>query len=143
MALAPAGFVMAFDYGLRHIGVALGQTVTANSRGIATINARQGKADWRAIVNLLDEYKPSQLVVGLPLNMDGSSSEMAERARAFGRQLARRSDLPMNFHDERLTTRAARSNFEEAKALGTAGTEHELAACLILNSWFEEQQTRS
>lgn len=141
MGLPDIGLVIAFDYGLRHIGVALGQSVTADSRGIATIAARQGKPDWRAVDALIAQYKPTQVVVGLPLNMDGSTSDMAQRARNFSRQLANRSHLPVSLHDERLSSRAARGDFEDAKAMGVANTEHELAACLILNSWFAEQQT--
>ena len=143
MTPAVAGFVMAFDYGLRHIGVALGQTVTATSRGVATLRAKQGKADWRAIDSLLAEYKPNHLVVGLPLNMDGSTSDMAQRAEVFASQLAQRSGLSTSLHDERLSTRAARLDFDNAKEMGTASTEHELAACLILNSWLTEQSANS
>ncbi len=138
MPQTPNGFVMAFDYGLRHIGVALGQAVTATSTGIATVKAKQGKADWRAIDQLLEEYEPKQLVVGLPLNMDGSVSDMAERAQQFGRQLGKRCGLPVSWHDERLSSRAAKADFEAAKAMGTANTEHELAACLVLDSWFTD-----
>jgi len=132
------GYVLAFDFGLTNIGVAIGQTLTATARGIATLQARNGKPDWRALAALATEYAPVCCVVGLPLNMDGSASDMSARATRFADALGRRLDVAVVLHDERLTTRAARAAMQEAKAQGTADTEHELAACLILESWFRE-----
>ena len=122
------GYVMAFDFGLRHIGVAVGQAITGTANGVATVSANQGRPDWRQLKILLDEYKPAHLVVGLPLNMDGSHSEMADAAQDFAQALGQRSGLPVELHDERLSSRAAKASFEEAKDLGQANTEHELAA---------------
>ena len=139
MPVQVQGYVMAFDFGLRHIGVAVGQTITATANGIATISANQGRPDWRHLQNLVDEYRPAQLVVGLPLNMDGSHSDMAGAAEKFAAKLQQRTELPVALHDERLSSRAAKALFQEAKDLGQANTEHELAACLILNSWFSAQ----
>jgi len=132
------GCVMAFDFGLRHIGVALGLHLTATARGIATLSAKSGKPRWQELQALLDEYQPGHLLVGLPLNMDGSESDMAAQARRFAAQLGHRSGLPVTLHDERLSTRQARAEMERAKAMGPASSEHELAACLILTSWFSE-----
>jgi len=136
--MARSGYVLAFDFGLTNIGVAIGQTLTATARGIATLQASNGKPDWRTLTTLAVEYAPVGCVVGLPLNMDGSASDMSARATQFADAVARRLDVEVVLHDERLTTRAAKSAMQEAKAQGTAGTEHELAACLILESWFRE-----
>lgn len=132
-------YVMAIDFGLKHIGVAIGQTLTCSARGIGTINARQGKPDWRDLDALVAEYKPAQVVVGLPLNMDSTQSEMADSATAFANKLANKTGLNVLMHDERLSTREAKAAFQHAKALGVASTDHELAACFILESWFAEQ----
>ncbi len=137
MKPATGGVIMAFDFGLRHIGVALGQTVTHTATGVATLKAKDGKPDWRALQRLLEEYRPTQLVVGLPLNMDGSPSEMSDLAGRFAEQLGRRSGLAVTMQDERLSSHAAKAAFEDAKAAGQASTEHELAACLILSGWLE------
>lgn len=137
MQPAVRGVIMAFDFGLRHIGVALGQTVTHTATGVVTLKAKDGKPDWRELQDLLKEYRPTHLVVGLPLNMDGSPSEMSALAERFAGELGRRSGLTVTLQDERLSSREAKASFDDAKATGQAKTEHELAACLILRSWLE------
>ncbi len=131
--------VMAFDFGLRQTGVAVGQTITLSARGVATLNCRDGKPRWPEVTALVDEYAPNVLLVGLPLNMDGTPSTMSEAARAFAQKLSERCKLPAEMHDERLTTRSARSDLEAARASGRARSDHELAACLIAESWMRER----
>jgi len=125
----PAEFVMAFDFGLRHIGVAIGQTVTGTATPLTTLSARQGKPDWPAVVALVKEWRPAALLVGLPLNMDDSESEMSALARRFAAQLAQRTGVPAHLVDERLTSYAAREADPEHA--------HEYAAVLIAQSWLE------
>ena len=137
--MATSGYVIGFDFGLKHIGVALGQTVTGTARGVTTLSAKNGKPRWREVDELLQHYQGAALVVGLPLNMDGSDSDMSAKAQQFAAQLAKRSGQDVSTHDERLTSRSAKQAFEHAKAMGTAATEHELAACLIIESWLAEQ----
>ena len=136
---APAIVVVAFDFGLRHIGVAVGQTLTASARGITTLVARQGKPNWRDVDKVLAEYKPHQLLVGDPLNLDNSRNEITEAATRFAARLSAHTGLPTELHDERLTTKMAKSGLAEAKVMGLANTDHELAACLILQSWLNER----
>lgn len=121
------GYVLAFDFGLRHIGVAVGQTVTAGAGPLATLAARNGKPDWAEVARLIRTWMPKRLLVGLPLNMDGSESDMCAAARAFAAELERRSGVPVILVDERLTTR-------EAQALDP-DRAHELAAVLIAETW--------
>ena len=78
---------MGFDYGTRQIGVAVGQSLTCRAEPIAVLRARDGVPDWTQIERLIAEWKPDTLVVGLPLNMDGTPSEMSGRAEKFGRRL--------------------------------------------------------
>ena len=120
---------MGFDYGTRKIGVATGQLVTRTATPIAIVQARDGIPNWNDIEKLITEWKPSQLVVGLPLNMDGSESEMSIRALKFARRLTGRFNLPHQTIDERLSTREAR---EQSK---TAGQIDDIAAKIILESW--------
>ena len=133
------GTVMAFDFGLRHIGVAVGQPLTGSARGVATLAARDGHPVWRELLALLGEYRPAALLVGLPLNMDGSPSDMSRRAEAFADELTRRTAVPVATHDERLSSREAQALLPTARALAQANTDHELAACLIAESWMRER----
>ena len=98
------GYVVAFDFGLRHIGVAVGQFVTRTASPLTTLSANDGKPDWEQVRSIVEEWRPQSFVVGLPLNMDDSESDMSERARAFAGNLERRFELPVHLVDERLTT---------------------------------------
>jgi len=126
-----AGFVMAFDFGLRHIGVAVGQTITGTATPLTTLAARDGRPDWPALVALVRDWRPAALLVGLPLNMDDTESAMSERARRFANTLERQTALPVHLVDERLTSRAVRE----------AGPDrtHEHAAVLIAETWLNAQ----
>ena len=133
---------LAFDFGTRSIGVAYGQTLTASARELAPLPAKDGKPDWDRLQRLLNEWQPQRLLVGLPLNMDGSESEFGARARKFGQRLHGRTGLPVDFIDERLSTRAAK---EEAFARGHRGNYAEdpvdsIAARIILEDWLRAHQ---
>src|SRR5690554_6952006 len=105
-AAAPANAVtlLAFDYGLRQIGVAVGNRVLGTAQALTVLRARDGIPDWTEIARLLDEWQPGLLVVGDPLNMDDSVSPLAERARKFARRLHGRFGLPVVMADERLSS---------------------------------------
>ncbi len=129
--------VLGFDYGLKNIGVASGQTVTASASELPPLKAKDGIPDWNAIENLLNEWQPDCVVIGLPLNMDGSDSELSQRARKFGNRLHGRFGVQVHLMDERLSTREAKSI---AREQGHKGNYREnpvdsLAARLILESW--------
>lgn len=122
------GYVLAFDFGLRHIGVACGQTVTGTASPLTTLAARDGSPDWEVLLDVIRPWQPVTLIVGLPLNMDDSESDMSARARRFARALERRSGVRTVLVDERLTTR---------EALALDG-DHALAAMLIAETWLGE-----
>ena len=123
----PAGYVLAFDFGLRNIGVAVGQPVTRTASPLTTLKATDGKPNWPELTALVDEWQPSTLLVGLPLNMDDTESDLSELAREFADRLKRRFKLPVKMVDERLTTfEAQRVDPEHA---------HEVAAVLIAQTW--------
>jgi putative Holliday junction resolvase len=130
---------MAFDYGLRQIGVAVGNTVTGTAQALCTLRARDGIPDWDQIAALLKEWQVGQLVVGLPLNMDDSESELSQRAQKFGRRLHGRFDLPVDYMDERLSSFEAKQQLAEQGHRGNYQQQpaDALAAQLILQSWFE------
>ena len=78
--------VIAIDFGLRNLGVAVGNTLSNTARPLTVISARDGNPDWEALISLLREWQPDQVLVGHPLNMDGTESDMGLRAQKFARQ---------------------------------------------------------
>ncbi|MCF6259303.1 MAG: Holliday junction resolvase RuvX, partial [Gammaproteobacteria bacterium] len=96
--------LLGFDYGLKRIGVAVGQELTGTASALLTVRANDGKPDWNAISKLIEQWQPDEVVVGLPLNMDGSFHELSYRAQRFGNQLHGRYNLPAHFMDERLSS---------------------------------------
>lgn len=127
--------VLGFDFGTRRIGVAIGNTLTGTARPLALLPTRDGAPDWDAIARLVAEWKPARLLVGLPLNMDGSESESSTRARSFSRKLGGRMVLPVDLVDERL------SSFEARGELAREGHRHgkpavdAVAAMLLVEQW--------
>jgi len=134
--------IMAFDWGLRQIGVAVGNRLLGTSEPVTAVRARDGAADWAAIAALIDEWQPDLLLVGEPLHMDGTDSPMAGRARKFSRQLHGRFGLPVILVDERLSSRAAKSDALERGHHGHWGSApiDAEAANIILCSWLAEQR---
>lgn len=141
MITGRADTILAFDYGLSQIGTAVGNALTGTCQALTTLHARDGIPRWQEIELLLKEWQPDQLLVGLPLNMDGSESEMSRRAQKFGRRLEGRFQLKVDYMDERLSSFEAKSqlreqghrgNFKDSPADG-------IAAELILRSWLNSR----
>ena len=133
--------VMAFDFGTRRIGVAVGQELLATGQPVALIPARDGIPDWHQIEALLTEWQPDLVVVGLPLNMDDSENDMCARARKFGKRLHGRYHVPVEMVDARLTSFEAKGDVMAAggsRDFGRHGVD-DRAAVLILETWFGEQ----
>lgn len=137
-----SGAALGFDYGLRRIGVAVGQGLTRTASALATVAARDGKPDWEAISRLINEWGPETLVVGMPRNMDGSEHELAPRVRRFGNQLHGRYRLPVHYVDERLSSREAEGLLRGQRG-ADKGAIDRLAAQLILQTWLEQQTGRT
>lgn len=134
---------MAFDYGLRQIGVAHGQTLTATTEGIGILKASDGVPNWDDVQAMLNEWKPNLVLVGLPLNMDGSESELSRLARKFARRLQGRFNVDALMVDERLTSQDAKSSLRDSSSnkkgnkIDLTKIDH-LAAALILQSWLDQ-----
>ena len=109
-----AGIFLGFDYGRKHTGVAVGSRQSGGAEAVARLTARGREPDWERIGRLIAEWQPEALVVGLPLNMDGSENPMTRAARAFGASLAARYNLPVHMVDERLSSRVATDVLLEA-----------------------------
>jgi putative Holliday junction resolvase len=134
---------LAFDYGLQNIGVAYGQSLTGQGNELAPLNARDGIPNWETVAALIAEWKPSCIVVGLPLNMDDTESELCVRARKFARRIHGRFDIEVHLMDERLSTFDAK---QEARARGHKGDYRNnpidsIAARLILETWLNQHSS--
>lgn len=99
---------LAFDFGTKSIGVAIGQQLTGTARPLIALKAQDGIPDWNRLEALLKEWQPDRVVVGLPLNMDGSEQPLTVRARKFANRLHGRFGVQVDLHDERLSTVEAR-----------------------------------
>ncbi|WKX27125.1 Holliday junction resolvase RuvX [Tatumella ptyseos] len=131
--------IIAFDFGTRSIGIAVGQTLTATASPLAAVKAQDGVPDWTLIEKVISEWQPDYLVVGLPLNMDGSEQELTQRAKKFANRLHGRLGKKVELQDERLSTTEARSRlFEKGgyKSLSKGRVDSQ-SAVIILESWFE------
>ena len=128
---------LGFDYGSKRIGVAVGQSVTQSARPLETVRTRNDKPDWGAITRLVRTWRPTCLIVGMPLNMDGTEQETTRRARRFSRQLGGRYALPVYLVDERLSSAEAELRL---KSQGRPDDDVDpVAAQLILETWFSEK----
>lgn len=133
--------LLGFDYGTKQIGVAVGQALTQQARPLTTLKARDGIPNWEEIAALIKEWQPDALVVGLPLHMDGTASDMCVRAEKFSRRLNGRFNLPVFTHDERLTTYAAKGEHMHTHGSQINYRENPvdaLAAALLLQGWLEQ-----
>ena len=129
--------VLAFDFGTRRIGVAVGTTLTRSARPLTTIDAPDMRARDAALARVIEEWQPELLVVGLPVHADGTPHAMTERARRFGEELNERFAIPVAYADERYTSELANA------ALAGRGREgrqkrDENAAQIILQGWLDD-----
>lgn len=133
--------VIAFDFGTYSIGCAIGQSITKTAQGLPSFQAQDGIPNWEKIGKMLQEWKPDLLVVGLPLNMDGTEQPLTQRARKFANRLNGRFNLPVELHDERLTTVEAKAEIFSRRGYKSLKKDKidAISACLILESWFENQ----
>ena len=132
------GTLLGFDFGTAKIGVAVGQTVTRTATPLETLRSVEQQPDWQGIGRLIETWRPDQLVVGLPCDVDGSETEISDHARRFARQLEGRYRLPVHMMDERLTSMEARGHLESRP--DNLEQLDAIAARLILETWLSEQQ---
>lgn len=136
----PQGTFLAFDFGVKRIGIALGNTLTASARPLATISDEKNDVRFAAIAALVKEWQPAALVVGLPCNDDGTPHELTALCRRFANRLKGRFNLPVILVDERYTSLAAAERLNEA---GVHGRKQKVlldqyAAQQILQAYFDE-----
>jgi len=138
-----AGTILAFDFGTRRIGVAVGEATTGLAHPLATIEAERSDQRFAAIAALIDEWRPKLMLVGLPTHADSTEHELTARARRFARQLEGRFGVAVELADERFTTLAAT---EALSAAGVTAREQRsvrdrVAAQLILQAYLDQRRT--
>lgn len=132
--------VLAFDYGLSQIGVAVGNSGLGTTQPLAILRARDGQPDWAELGALCAEWQPDLILVGDPLNMDGSVSDFAKRARKFARRLEGRLNIAVQMVDERLSSFDVKQQQRDAGHRGNYREKpiDDLAAELILQDWLRQ-----
>ena len=134
--------VLAFDYGTKSIGVAIGQELTGTANPLAALKAKDGIPSWEAIEKLLKEWQPDLVVVGLPLDLKGGELEtITPRAKKFANRLHGRFGCVVELHDERLSTVEAKADLFDRggyRSLSKGNIDSQ-SAVVILESWFERQ----
>jgi putative Holliday junction resolvase len=132
--------LLGFDFGTKRMGAASGQTVTRTAVPLPPLPARDGIPDWAQLDRLFADWQPEAVVVGLPLNMDDTESELSHLARKFARRLHARYRLPVFMQDERLSSRDARAELTAVheRRKGRLPSLDSTAAVLILESWLRE-----
>ncbi|MXP52749.1 Holliday junction resolvase RuvX [Pantoea sp. Seng] len=131
--------LLGFDFGTKSIGVAVGQQLTGTARALTALKAQDGTPDWKLIEKLLKEWQPDYVVVGLPLNMDGTEQPLTDRARKFANRIHGRFGVRVELQDERLSTVKARADLFERggfRALQKGQVDSQ-SAVIILEDWFD------
>ena len=132
-----SGVVMAFDYGLRNIGIAIGQNITKSSSTFYVIKAKEGVPDWIKLDSIIEEWEPGLFIVGDPFNMDGTKSEFQKKIATFSTELIKRYEIQLQMMDERLTTKEAKERIQDKPdGIKDSINKHSIAAQIILEDWF-------
>ena len=134
--------VLGFDFGLKRIGLATGQTITRTASPLVTLQAVNQAPDWTGIETHILKWKPDALIVGIPYLLDGSESDITRAARNFGKELERRFGLPVYTVDERLSSFEAEQQLKQETKIAKHN-KHEvdrMAAAIIVQSWLDSEQ---
>lgn len=128
--------IVAFDYGTKKIGVAVGQTETYTSSPLQIIYNDHEKTNWNEIRMLIDEWKPDLILIGKPINMDGTESEIMKKVDNFFKKLQKISNTKCEYIDERLTTFEAKEILGESKVVEVDAH----AAKILIDNWIERSK---
>lgn len=133
---------MAFDFGTQKMGVAVGQSTIESSNPLALFPMKDGIPIWENLLKIVNQWQPDLFLVGLPLNMDDSESDLSRRARKFARRLKHQTNIETLMVDERLTTREARDDLEHYQSQGRGKNlaADSLAAALFIDSWYRHPE---
>ena len=141
MSLSEPRIVMAFDFGIKHIGIAIGQEITKTASTFYSIKALEGQPDWNELDDIIHEWKPDLIVVGDPYNMDGSRSKIQDMSDRFSDALYKRYQIQLEKTDERISSREANERLQNLD-IGTksSSNKHSISAQVILEDWFRSKE---
>ncbi|HXK00572.1 MAG TPA: Holliday junction resolvase RuvX [Buchnera sp. (in: enterobacteria)] len=130
--------ILSFDFGIKNIGVAVGQKLTFTAHALNALPAKLGIPNWNQVNSLLLEWEPKFILVGLPLNMDGSRQKITKKAEKFAELLKKKFNLHVELYDERLSTVEAKSILFKQGGFRALKKDKidSLSAVIILESWF-------
>lgn len=130
--------IIAFDFGTQKMGMAVGQSLIESANPLPLFPMKDGIPNWDELLKIIKSYQPGLFLVGLPLNMDDSESELSTRARKFARRLRHQTNIETLMVDERLTTREARDELDhyQAQGRGKKLSADSIAAALLIESWY-------
>ena len=134
--------IMSFDFGTQKMGMAVGQALIESATPLALFPMRDGIPNWDELLKIVKQHQPQLFLVGLPLNMDDSESELSARARKFARRLRHQTNIETWMVDERLTTREARDTLDRYQSQGQAKrlSADSLAAAILIENWYQAPQ---
>ncbi|RKG54634.1 Holliday junction resolvase RuvX [Acinetobacter cumulans] len=140
--LSSPHLIMAFDFGTQKMGMAVGQSLIESANPLPLFPMKDGIPVWEDLLKIVKQYQPTLFLVGLPLNMDDSESELSARARKFARRLRHQTNIETLMVDERLTTREARDELDHYQAQGRAKklSADSIAAALFIESWYRNPE---
>jgi putative Holliday junction resolvase len=131
---------MAFDFGTKNIGIAIGQEITKTASTFYSIRANDGLPDWVELDMIVKEWNPNLFVVGDPLNMDGTRSKIQDSSDKFSTALNKRYDIGIEKTDERLSSREAKERLENIQmGIKDSRNKHSISAQIILEDWFRSK----
>lgn len=134
--------IIAFDFGTQKTGMAVGSSIIESATPLALFPMKDGIPNWDKLLKIIKQHQPNLFLVGLPLNMDDSESELSTRARKFARRLRHQTNIETLMVDERLTTREARDELDHYHAQGRAKklAADSIAAALFIESWYRNPE---
>jgi len=137
--------LIGFDFGKKYIGVAVGQELTGSATPLGSIKAKDGIPNWDNVKQYINEWQPNAVVVGLPLNMDGSEQQLTRDARKFGNRVSSQCNIQVIFQDERLTTADAKERLFAEGGYRNLKKDNidALSAVLIIESYFENMYSNN
>ncbi|MGC3818679.1 Holliday junction resolvase RuvX [Acinetobacter sp. G11] len=136
--LSQPHMIMAFDFGTQKMGMAVGQSLIESANPLTLFPMKDGIPNWDALLKIIKQYQPTLFLVGLPLNMDDTESELSARSRKFARRLRHQTNIETLMVDERLTTREARDELDQYQSQGRGKklAADSIAAALFIESWY-------
>lgn len=140
--LSQPQLILAFDFGTQKMGMAVGSSLIESATPLSLFAMKDGIPNWDELLKIVKQHQPNLFLVGLPLNMDDSESELSTRARKFARRLRHQTNIETVMVDERLTTREARDELEHYQTQGRAKklAADSVAAALFIESWYRHPE---